>query len=81
MEEVNNNLDDIFVNISDQSSETPKENITQNSRDIFTLVCDEDNLELQTKKLSVLATISVITLLSNMAILLAILNRHGKVEK
>ena len=46
----------------------------------FTGICEEDIQELQTRKLGVLITISILTLLSNMAILLAIISRPGKVR-
>ena len=42
-------------------------------------LCEEDIEELQTRKLSVLISMSILTLLSNIAILLAILSRPGKV--
>ena len=70
MEDVNTSLG---VNRSDHTNE--------NVEGIVTFLCAEDIQELQTRKLSVLTTISVLTLLSNMAILLAILTRHGKVNK
>ena len=43
-------------------------------------LCEEGIKELQTRKLGVLITISILTLLSNMAILLAIISRPGKVR-
>ena len=72
MEDVNTSFS---VNQSDHNNEVIDENI----EGIVTFLCDEDIQELQTRKLTVLTTISVLTLLSNMAILLAILSRQGKV--
>ena len=63
------------VNNSEHFHEYIGEN---NSTDID--LCEEDIEELQTRKLGVLITISILTLLSNMAILLAILSRPGKVR-
>ena len=74
MEDVNTSFS---VNQSDHNNEVIDENI----EGIVTFLCDEDIQELQTRKLTVLTTISVLTLLSNMAILLAILSRQGKVTK
>ena len=74
MEDVNNSFS---VNQSDHNNEVIDENI----EGIVTFMCDEDIQELQTRKLTVLTTISVLTLLSNMAILLAILSRQGKVTE
>ena len=59
------------------NSEHFNEDIGENN---FTGICEEDIQELQTRKLGVLITISILTLLSNMAILLAILSRPGKVR-
>ena len=74
MEDVTTSLS---VNQSDDTNEVNDESI----EGIVTFLCDEDIQELQTRKLTVLTTISVLTLLSNMAILLAILTRHGKVTE
>ena len=74
MEDVNTSFS---VNQSDHNNEVIDENI----EGIVTFLCDEDIQELQTRKLTVLTTISVLTLLSNMAILLAILSRQGKVTE
>ena len=54
--------------------------VKKNFNGIDTDLCEEDIKELQTRKLGVLITISILTLLSNMAILLAILSRPGKVR-
>ena len=42
-------------------------------------VCETDILEMQTRKLTVLSTISILTLISNVAIMVAILTRNKKV--
>ena len=44
-----------------------------------TEVCETDILEMQTRKLTVLSTISILTLVSNGAIMVAILTRNKKV--
>ena len=69
----------VNTSISDNQSVDSNVVIGENNEGIVTFVCDEDIQELQTMKLTVLTTISVLTLLSNMAILLAILSRQGKV--
>ena len=69
----------VNTSISDNQSEDSNVVIDENLEGIVTFLCDEDIQELQTRKLTVLTTISVLTLLSNMAILLAILSRQGKV--
>ena len=72
----------VFINTSFtvNNSEIFNEIIGENnSSGIDTYQCDPDILELQTRKLSVLVSMSILTLLSNMAILLAILSRPGKV--
>ena len=69
----------VNTSISDNQSEDSNVVIGENNEGIVTFLCDEDIQELQTRKLTVLTTISVLTLLSNMAILLAILSRQGKV--
>ena len=74
MEYINNSL---RVNNSEHFEESIGEN---NFTSIDTYLCDEDIEELQTRKLSVLISMSILTLLSNMAILLAILSRPGKVK-
>ena len=42
--------------------------------------CEEDILEIQTRKLTVLSTISILTIMSNVAIMVAILTRNKKVN-
>ena len=72
-------MDDVNTSFSVNQSDHTNEVIDENIEGIVTFLCDEDIQELQTRKLTVLTTISVLTLLSNMAILLAILSRQGKV--
>ena len=67
--------------LNTNSSANQSDLITDGIDGIVTILCEEDIQELQTRKLTVLTTISVLTLLSNMAILLAILSRHGKVTE
>ena len=71
----------VNTSISDNQSEDSNVVIGENNEGIVTFLCDEDIQELQTRKMTVLTTISVLTLLSNMAILLAILSRQGKVTE
>ena len=70
-----------YVNTSISDNQSEHSNVVKNNEGIVTFLCDEDIQELQTRKLTVLTTISVLTLLSNMAILLAILSRQGKVTE
>ena len=72
-------MEDVNTSLSVKQSDHNNEVIDENIEGIVTFLCDEDIQELQTRKLTVLTTISVLTLLSNMAILLAILSRQGKV--
>ena len=72
-------MEDVNTSISDNQSEHGNVVVDEHIEGIVTFLCDEDVMELQTRKLSVLTTISVLTLLSNMAILLAILSRQVKV--
>ena len=74
-------MDDVNTRFSVNQSDHTNEVIDENIEGIVTFLCDEDIQELQTRKLTVLTTISVLTLLSNMAILLAILSRQGKVTE
>ena len=74
-------MDDVNTSFSVNQSDHTNEVIDENIEGIVTFLCDEDIQELQTRKLTVLTTISVLTLLSNMAILLAILSRQGKVTE
>ena len=78
--ELNGSLE-TFANISEELSGFLVNNESYKLHDILNISCENDQLELQTRKLSVLTTISVITLLSNVVILLAILTKHGKVKK
>ena len=50
-----------------------------NYQNVSTKPCEEDILEMQTRKLTVLSTISILTLISNVAIMVAILTRNKKV--
>ena len=72
-------MDGVNTSFSVNQSDHTNEVIDENIEGIVTFLCDEDIQELQTRKLTVLTTISVLTLLSNTAILLAILSRQGKV--
>ena len=46
---------------------------------LSTVLCEDDILEMHTTKLTVLSTISILTLISNGAIMVAILTRNKKV--
>jgi hypothetical protein len=72
-------MEDVNTSTSDNQSDHINDVNDEKIEGIVTFLCAEDIQELQTRKLSVLTTISVLTLLSNMAILLAILTRDGKV--
>ena len=47
---------------------------------VSAVLCEEDVLDMQSRKLTVLSTISILTLISNVAIMVAILKRNKKVR-
>ena len=52
---------------------------TEDIDDVMKNPCSDDTVDLNTTKLSVLTIMSIFTLLSNIAILVAILHQPGKV--